>query len=143
MKFRFPRLPKTLGVDDKTVLAVELAAKGLKKQNLERIKQLAILGQCKMRILATQIEQTALVGPLSRNAQIKTQIRDKSGEEFFGVFTTLPKADVTVGEEGTAFLNDFKLVSSGRLPRRRPSRPSGASEKHSGLGAPYHAPPYR
>ena len=79
LQFFFSRLAITFGVDDKAVIAIKLAAVNLKQQGLERIEQLAILSQCKMRVLAVKIHNAAFVSPRGGNLQIESEIGDQLG----------------------------------------------------------------
>jgi len=51
VKLGLARLAKALGVDDEAVLAIETSSHRLKEQDLERIQQLSVLGESKMRIV--------------------------------------------------------------------------------------------
>ena len=66
VKLGLAGLPKPLGVDDESMLAVELAAINLEKHDLKSIEQFAVLGQCEMRILAAEVQHAAFVGPFGR-----------------------------------------------------------------------------
>ena len=74
MKLGLSRLTKSLRVDDESVLAIKVPAHDLKKQDLECIEKLAILGQGKTGIFAMEIEDTALIGPLRRHLELKTDV---------------------------------------------------------------------
>ena len=63
-KLSFTSLPKTIGINDETVFAVELAAHDLEQQHFESIEHLAILGKSKVSIVAAQIKEAALISPL-------------------------------------------------------------------------------
>ena len=55
VELSFSRLSKPIGIDDKAVFAVDLTAEGLKEDHFERVKQFAILGQCKMGVAAAKV----------------------------------------------------------------------------------------
>ena len=74
VQLSFPRLAKSICVDDKAVFTIEFAAKCLKQQYFERVEQFTVLGQRYMRIFATKVEPAAFVSPLGRNRQIEPQV---------------------------------------------------------------------
>jgi hypothetical protein len=83
MKLGFSRLAKTFGVDDEAMLAIEIAAHYLEEQYFERIEKFAVLGQGKTGILAMKIDYTALIGPLRRDLEPKTNVANDLRQKFF------------------------------------------------------------
>ena len=88
VKLGLARLPKALGVDYEPVLAIDLAAKRLKKNYFKGIEHLAVLGKGKMGILAGEIQQAALIGPFGSNGQIESQVLDQAVEKILCLFTS-------------------------------------------------------
>lgn len=52
VKLGLSRLSKPVGINDKAMFAVDLAAVCLEKDHFKRVKQFAILSQCKMGVFA-------------------------------------------------------------------------------------------
>lgn len=75
VQLSFSRLAKAVGVDDESVLTIQAPTHDLKQQHFECVKQLAILGQGKVRIVTTQVEQASLVGPMRFYREVKPEVR--------------------------------------------------------------------
>jgi len=86
MQLGLARLPETLGIDNKPMLAVQFTSENLEQQNLECIEHLTIFGQRKMSITTAQIKQTTLVCPSGRDSQVKSHPAYDIGKKFFCVF---------------------------------------------------------
>ena len=71
------------------MFTIEFAAERLEQDRFKRIEQLAVLSECKVGVLAAQIEQTSVLIPFGRDRQVKLHIRNNTGQELSRIFTGL------------------------------------------------------
>lgn len=88
MQFLPSCLAIPVGVNDKAMFAVELAAIDLKKQNLECIKHLAVFGTSNVSVFSMKIKVTALVCPIGFDGHVESHVRDQAGQKLSRVLTS-------------------------------------------------------
>lgn len=76
MQFRLSCLTEPVSIHYKSMLALKLATKDLKKDHLKSVKHLAIFSKSIVSVSARKVQKTAFVIPFSRDIEIKPHFCD-------------------------------------------------------------------